>query len=65
MTDAAISGTICLVFFFLFFSPFVWLDDDDFFASLREAVADDAPLGPSDGESDGDGDGRFKGLFKK
>ncbi len=41
------------------------LDDDDFFASLREAVADDAPLGPSDGESDGDGDGRFKGLFKK
>lgn len=38
------------------------LDDDDFFASLREAVQDDAPLGPSDEEDDG---GRFKGLFKK
>ncbi len=36
------------------------LDDDDFFASLREAVADDAPLGPSDGDDD-----KFKGLFDK
>src|SRR5207248_8344878 len=27
------------------------LDDDAFFASLREAVRDDAPLGPRDDES--------------
>jgi|GEM_PF-1486327 len=40
------------------------LDDDDFFASLREAVADDAPLGPTDGDDDDD-PSRFKGLFKK
>ncbi len=36
------------------------LDDDDFFASLREAVQDDAPLGPSDNDED---DGTSKGLF--
>lgn len=45
------------------------LDDDDFFASLREAVADDAPLGPSEDDEDKDDDdehgGKFKGLFKK
>jgi len=28
------------------------LDDDAFFASLREAVRDDAPLGPRDDESE-------------
>lgn len=39
------------------------MDDDDFFASLREAVQDDKPLGPSDDDSEGEG--RFKGLFKK
>ena len=36
------------------------LDDDAFFASLREAVRDDAPLGPRDEEQaqffDGDSD---------
>jgi hypothetical protein len=32
------------------------LDDDEFFASLREAVHDDAPLGPLD---------RDGGLFPK
>lgn len=42
------------------------IDDDDFFASLREAVHDDTPLGPSDDEDDkGDDSGRFKGIFKK
>lgn len=38
------------------------LDDDDFFASLREAVQDDAPLGPSDEDEDG---GNSKGIFKR
>jgi hypothetical protein len=30
------------------------LSDDQFFASLREAVRDDAPLGPTDEEVEGD-----------
>ncbi len=30
------------------------LDDDAFFATLREAVRDDAPLGPRDDEEDDD-----------
>jgi hypothetical protein len=30
------------------------LSDDQFFASLREAVRDDAPLGPSDDDQQGD-----------
>jgi hypothetical protein len=33
------------------------LDDDAFFASLREAVRDDAPLGPRDDEQAGFFDG--------
>ena len=33
------------------------LDDDAFFASLREAVRDDAPLGPRDEEQAGFYDG--------
>ncbi|MFN8015228.1 MAG: DivIVA domain-containing protein [Acidimicrobiia bacterium] len=39
------------------------LDDDDFFASLRQAVQDDSPLGPSD--EDDTNDGKHKGFFKK
>ncbi len=45
------------------------LDDDAFFASLREAVRDDSPLGPrpDDGEVslDEDQDGRFGNVFKR
>jgi DivIVA domain-containing protein len=45
------------------------LDDDAFFASLREAVRDDRPLGPSehDDEFDEEGDdtGRFGNVFKR
>ena len=47
------------------------LDDDAFFASLREAVRDDSPLGPRPEESevsldeDQDQDGRFGNVFKR
>lgn len=45
------------------------LDDDAFFATLREAVSDDAPLGPRDDPSFFDQDatnpGSFKELFKR
>ena len=46
------------------------LDDDAFFASLREAVRDDSPLGPraDDAEvtlDDEDQDGRFGNVFKR
>ena len=45
------------------------LDDDAFFASLREAVRDDRPLGPPehhDYEADEDDDsGRFGNVFKR
>ncbi|MGZ8763508.1 MAG: DivIVA domain-containing protein [Acidimicrobiia bacterium] len=45
------------------------LDDDAFFASLREAVRDDSPLGPRSEESevslDDDQDGRFGNVFKR
>ena len=46
------------------------LDDDAFFASLREAVRDDSPLGPRTDEpevslDDEDQDGRFGNVFKR
>ena len=46
------------------------LDDDAFFASLREAVRDDTPLGPrpDDAESiadETDETGRFGNVFKR
>jgi hypothetical protein len=47
------------------------LDDDAFFASLREAVRDDSPLGPrAEGsevslDEDQDQDGRFGNVFKR
>ncbi|MBV8950276.1 MAG: DivIVA domain-containing protein, partial [Actinobacteria bacterium] len=44
------------------------LDDDAFFASLREAVRDDRPLGPSEHEEFDDEDddtGRFGNVFKR
>jgi DivIVA domain-containing protein len=45
------------------------LDDDAFFASLREAVRDDSPLGPrtddADVNLDEDQDGRFGNVFKR
>ncbi len=45
------------------------LDDDAFFASLREAVRDDAPLGPSDDDQtrfyDQDDSEDHRGLFKR
>ncbi len=45
------------------------LDDDAFFASLREAVRDDSPLGPRAEESEvsleEDPDGRFGNVFKR
>lgn len=40
------------------------LDDDDFFASLRDAVNDDAPLGDSSDDDD-NGNGIFKNIFDK
>jgi DivIVA domain-containing protein len=46
------------------------LDDDAFFASLREAVRDDTPLGPRPDDQDGmldpaDESGRFGNVFKR
>ena len=44
------------------------LDDDAFFASLREAVTDETPLGPRDSVSSGDGfdqDDQRGGLFRR
>lgn len=49
------------------------LDDDAFFATLREAVRDDAPLGPREDQGDAtvllegeeESDDRFGGLFKR
>ena len=44
------------------------LDDDEFFATLRDAVRDDAPLGPSTAELaaiDGDRDPSFREMFKR
>jgi hypothetical protein len=45
------------------------LDDDAFFASLREAVRDDSPLGPRPEDSevslDEDSEGRFGNVFKR
>lgn len=45
------------------------LDDDAFFASLREAVRDDTPLGPRPDDAevslDEDPDGRFGNVFKR
>jgi len=48
------------------------LDDDAFFATLRDAVRDDAPLGPRDdastpaeGSADSDDDSRFGSVFKR
>lgn len=46
------------------------LDDDAFFATLREAVRDDAPLGPRDGEAgvydqDDTDSVRFRDVFKR
>jgi DivIVA domain-containing protein len=44
------------------------LDDDAFFASLREAVRDDRPLGPvehHDYAEDDDDSGRFGNVFKR
>lgn len=47
------------------------LDDDAFFATLREAVTDDAPLGPREGneatffDQDATNPGSFKELFKR
>lgn len=40
------------------------LDDDDFFASLRDAVNDETPLGESK-DDDGDSNGIFKNIFDK
>lgn len=40
------------------------LDDDDFFASLRDAVNDETPLGESS-DDDGDSNGIFKNIFDK
>lgn len=40
------------------------LDDDDFFASLREAVNDDSPLG-EDSDDEGNSNGIFKNFFDK
>ena len=36
------------------------LDDDEFFATLRDAVRSDAPLGPADEADDDDGRGLFR-----
>lgn len=43
------------------------LDDDAFFASLREAVTDETPLGPRDGVGDAgyDPDDQRGGLFRR
>ncbi len=42
------------------------LDDDAFFASLREAVTDETPLGPRDSMGTGDFDGDERGgLFRR
>jgi len=44
------------------------LDDDAFFASLREAVTDETPLGPRDpaaGSASYDQDDRGGGLFRR
>lgn len=47
------------------------LDDDAFFATLREAVSDEAPLGPREGgeatffDQDATNPGSFKELFKR
>jgi DivIVA domain-containing protein len=44
------------------------LDDDAFFASLREAVRDDRPLGPSEHDEfddEADDTGRFGNVFKR
>jgi len=45
------------------------LDDDAFFASLREAVTDETPLGPRDDQGDAemyDGDESSRGgLFRR
>ncbi len=42
------------------------LDDDEFFATLRDAVRDDAPLGPNDEELVSDGrDPSFREMFKR
>jgi DivIVA domain-containing protein len=44
------------------------LDDDAFFASLREAVRDDRPLGPAgdhDYDDEDDDSGRFGNVFKR
>lgn len=41
------------------------LDDDAFFASLREAVTDETPLGPRDAGGSYDQDDRSGGLFRR
>jgi hypothetical protein len=46
------------------------LDDDAFFATLRDAVHDDAPLGPREDEDrffdqDADGRGTFRDVFRR
>jgi cell division septum initiation protein DivIVA len=46
------------------------LDDDAFFATLRDAVHDDAPLGPREEEErffdqDADGQGTFRDVFRR
>ena len=40
------------------------IDDDDFFASLREAVNDESPLGESS-DKEGNSNGIFKNFFDK
>jgi hypothetical protein len=39
------------------------LDDDEFFATLRDAVRDDAPLGPVDG--DAEREAGLRDMFKR
>ena len=42
------------------------LDDDAFFATLRDAVRDDAPLGPADDRLfDSDRDSSLRDIFKR
>ncbi len=48
--SASASGTIDLFGAEQAAAPTSSLDDDSFFASLRDAVRDDAPLGPRDGD---------------
>ena len=43
-----------------------WLDDDAFFATLRDAVRDDVPLGPADDRLfDSDRDSSLRDIFKR